>query len=159
MAKNDAIYHNVQKHQKVPKEITFLTKSSVLIWLYLSNCSWLIGGSAILLPPGLLALGPTVGPAAPLFLNGLKAEVGEAKGGGGSAVKELVMETICCNGLPGVLVKGIRGGGGRFEPDGVSDPAVGVVGGEADFPLSSSLKLSLSTKVSRLKSWGLSDSL
>ena len=57
-------------------------------------------------------------PAPPPLLLNDRAEVGEAKGGGGSAVKELVMETICCNGLPGVLVvKGMRGGGGRFEPD------------------------------------------
>ena len=89
----------------------------MLIWLYLSNCSWLIGGKAIFCPALLAAL--ALRPPAPLFLNGeAKAEVGEARGGGGSAVKELVMETICCNGLPGVLVvKGMRGGGGRFEPD------------------------------------------
>ena len=90
----------------------------MLIWLYLSNCSWLIGGNAILLPATRAAAAELAEPAPPPLLLNDRAEVGEAKGGGGSAVKELVMETICCNGLPGVLVvKGMRGGGGRFEPD------------------------------------------
>ena len=104
-----------------------------------------MGGRAILFPVRLAA---EAAPPLPLLLNG-RAEVGEAKGGGGRAVKELVMETICCNGLPGVLVvKGMRGGGGRFEPD----ADCGVEGGEASDLLSSSLKLSLSNRVSLDKS-------
>ena len=104
-----------------------------------------MGGRAILFPVRLAA---AEAPPLPLLLNG-RAEVGEAKGGGGRAVKELVMETICCNGLPGVLVvKGMRGGGGRFEPD----ADCGVEGGEASDLLSSSLKLSLSNRVSLDKS-------
>ena len=37
-------------------------------------------------------------PEPPLFLNDI-GEVGEERGGGGSAVKELVIVTICCSGF------------------------------------------------------------
>ena len=84
----------------------------MLIWLYLSNSSWLIGDNAILLaallasaaaaelpPPAVWpAPAPPMPPALPLFLNDI-GEVGEDSGdGGGSSVKEL---TICCSGLTG----------------------------------------------------------
>ena len=88
----------------------------MLIWLYLSNSSWLIGDNAILLaallasaaaaelpppPAGWPApLAPPMPPALPLFLNDI-GEVGEESGGGGSAVKELVIVTICCSGFTG----------------------------------------------------------
>ena len=91
--------------------LTFLTRSSVLIWLYLSNSSWLIGDNAILLAALLASaaaaeeVAPPLGrpgtpgkPALPLFLNDI-GEVGEESGGGGSAVKELVIVTICCSGF------------------------------------------------------------
>ena len=93
--------------------LTFLTRSSVLIWLYLSNSSWLIGDNAILLAALLASaaaaeeVAPPLGtpgtpgkPALPLFLNDI-GEVGEESGGGGSAVKELVIVTICCSGFTG----------------------------------------------------------
>lgn len=117
-------------------DITFRTRSSVLIWLYLSNCSWLIGGNAILLAERLAAAALAEEPerAPPLFLNDI-GEVGEESGGGGSAVKELVIVTICCRGLLLLGEKGMRGGGGRFEPD----ADCGVDGGDDSDLLSSSL--------------------
>ena len=89
----------------------------MLIWLYLSNSSWLIGDNAILLaarlasaaaaelPPAVWPAWPApatppMPPALPLFLNDI-GEVGEESGGGGSAVKELVIVTICCSGFTG----------------------------------------------------------
>ena len=86
--------------------LTFLTRSSVLIWLYLSNSSWLIGDNAILLAVRLASAAaaeaelPPDPPEPPLFLNDI-GEVGEERGGGGSAVKELVIVTICCSGFTG----------------------------------------------------------
>ena len=79
-------------------------------------------------------------------------EVGDPKGGGGSAVKEFVMVTICCKGLLFLF--------GENEING-EGPGRGVVGGDEGSSdlLSSSLKLSFSTRASRLKSWGLSESL
>ena len=86
----------------------------------------------------------------PLFLNDAAAadigELGEPKGGGGNAVNELVMVTICCNGLLFLVgEKEIKGEG----------PGRGVVGGDdgSSDLLSSSLMLcSFSASVSRLRS-------
>ena len=85
----------------------------------------------------------------PLFLNDAAAadigELGEPKGGGGNAVNELVMVTICCNGLLFLVgEKEIKGEG----------PGRGVVGGDdgSSDLLSSSLMLSFSARVSRLRS-------
>ena len=75
----------------------------------------------------MLAVRATFAGAPPLFLNDM-GELGEPRGGRGpvtAPVNELVMVTICCNGLPtpAELVlqflgeNGISGGGGRFEPD------------------------------------------
>ena len=81
----------------------------MLIWLYLSNSSWLIGDNAILLAVRLASAAaaeaepaelPEPPPPLPLFLNDI-GEVGEESGGGGSAVKELVIVTICCSGFTG----------------------------------------------------------
>ncbi len=78
-------------------------------------------------------------PSAALFLNGMPpGELGDALGG--SAVKELVIVTICCRGFPTIELgggtpgeKGIKGGGateegagfgGVFEPPKVSSDLV-----------------------------------
>ena len=84
----------------------------------------------------------------PLFLNDTPAdigELGEPKGGGGNAVNELVMVTICCNGLLFLVgEKEIKGEG----------PGRGVVGGDdgSSDLLSSSWMLSFSARASRLRS-------
>lgn len=142
MRQNEEVYTTVTLVISLLKsngeDITFRTRSSVLIWLYLSNCSWLIGGNAILLAERLAAAAEAAEDPAeerPLFLNDI-GEVGDESGGGGSAVKELVIVTICCRGLLLLLgeEKGMRGGGGgRFEPD------AGVDGGDDSDLLSSSL--------------------
>lgn len=87
----------------------------------------------------------------PLFLNDAAAadigELGEPKGGGGNAVNELVMVTICCNGLLFLAC-----GENEIKGEG---PGRGVVGGDdgSSDLLSSSLMLcSFSASVSRLKS-------
>lgn len=94
----------------------------------------------------------------PLFLNDM-GEVGDESGGGGSAVKELVIVAICCSGFPVPLfeVKGIRGGGGRFEPDAAD---FGVDGGETAPSDLLSLSSSFSIKLLlELRSCGDSTSL
>ena len=122
----------------------------MLIWLYLSNCCWLIGGSGILL--GDLP--------ATLFLNDI-GELGEAFGG--RAVNELVMVTICCRGLPppaaptprvvgGWGEKGIKGGGGP-EVKGFEDGcAPEDVGGVEEPPKVSSDLVSRSSALPQLLS-------
>ena len=86
----------------------------------------------------------------PLFLNDAAAadigELGEPKGGGGNAVNELVMVTICCNGLLFLAC-----GENEIKGEG---PGRGVVGGDdgSSDLLSSSWMLSFSARVSRLRS-------